>query len=152
MKSLAEKFTGREMMRTFNQMEAFTTHIIPREMTLKALEILADNRNILSSTEIQKIRHTFVNSSKNLRQNLNDEKYSVNINRCKIFMDCKQGQRNNLLKQHEYDDVVYQCCSLHLVTRTTIPTSGELLILFILNIRQLNLLFILLQYSFIRYK
>ena len=126
MKSLADKFTGREMMRTFNQLEAFTSQVIPREMTTKALEILADARNFLSSTELQKVRHTFVNSSKNLRQSLNDEKYSVNVNRCKIFMDSKHGDRNHLLKQHEYNDVVYQCCSLHLVTRTTISTSGKL--------------------------
>jgi len=113
-------------MRTFNQLEAFTTQVIPREMTTKALEILADDRNFLSPKELQKIRHTFVNSSKNLRQVLNDEKYSVNMNRCKIFMDSKHGQRNHLLKQHEYYDVVYQCCSLHLVTRTTVTTSGAL--------------------------
>ena len=108
MHSLADKFTGRQMQRSFNQLEAFNNHVIPREMSAKAMDILADDRNYLTSIENQKIKHTFVNSSKNLRQLMNDDKYSVNANRCKIFMDSKQGLRDNIIKQNVFKEIVYQ--------------------------------------------
>lgn len=124
MQSLADKFTGRQMLRSFNQIEAFNTHIIPREMSIKAIDILANDRNYLSSNEMQNTKHTFVNSSKNLRQTMNDDKYSVNANRCKMFMDSKLGLRDNLLKQNVFKEVVFQCCSLHVVTRTLLSILG----------------------------
>ena len=130
MHSLADKFTGRQMQRSFNQLEAFNNHIIPREMTAKAMDILADDRNYLTSIENQKIKHTFVNSSKNLRQLMNDDKYSVNANRCKIFMDSKQGLRDNIIKQNVFKEIVYQCCSLHVVTRTVLMITGKYLIIY----------------------
>ena len=93
-------------------------------MSTKAIDILADDRNYLSSSEVQNTKHTFVNSSKNLRQQMNDDRYSVNANRCKIFMDTMNGLRDNLIKQNLFNEVVYQCCSLHIVTRNLLSTSG----------------------------
>lgn len=42
---MATKFTGRPMIRSFSQSDAFTNHIIPREISHKAVEILSDKRN-----------------------------------------------------------------------------------------------------------
>ena len=113
------------MVRVANQCEAFANYIIPREMSEKALAILADERNYLSSKETDRVQRTFVNSGKNLRQTLNDDKYNITSNRCKLFMDYTSGLRNHQLLQHELETIVFYCCTLRIVTRTRIVPSGK---------------------------
>lgn len=131
-KSLANKFTGRPMVRSFWQPEAFLTQIIPSDSSTKAAGILADKRNYQAAKEFAGVQHTFLNSSKNLRQQMNDDKYNMNTNRCKLYMDYKTGIRKDLGALLDYESAVYFCCSLYVVTRTNVDNQGNLnLILYI---------------------
>jgi len=115
------------MVRAVDQREAFTNCIIPRELSEKAIAILSDERNYLSSKEVDSVQRTFVNSSKNLRQIMSVDKYNITSNRCSLFMDYSSGLRNIQLLQHELDIIIYHCCTLHIVSRTrrTLPGNYE---------------------------
>ena len=126
-KSMGLKFTGRKMIRTVDQNEAFESNVIPRELSEKSTAILADDRNFLSSKEVDRIQRTFVNSSKNLRQHEDNDKYIVTVNRCQLFMDYSLGLRNHMLPQQTIENIFYCCCTLHLVTRTRKISSGKLI-------------------------
>lgn len=123
--SLGSKFTGREMTRSFNQREAFKSQIIPREVSNKATSILADKRNYMSTKEKDNIQHSLINCSKNLRQNINDDKYNVSINRCQLFMDKRNGTKKYGAGQNDFETTIYQCASLQLVLRTNTSKQSK---------------------------
>ena len=120
------------MVRSFKQSEAFLSQIIPREASSKACQIMSDKRNYLASKEFENVQHTFINSSKNLRQLIDDDKYSLNGNRCKLFMEYKNGMRNDLAAQLDYEAVLYFCTSLHVVTRTRVINQGIFILVLLL--------------------
>jgi len=92
---------------------------------MKAVQILSDNRNYFKAKEIGNVQRTLINCSKNFRQLINDDKYVVNINRCLIYMEHRDGSRNHIVQQHDFNTVIYQCSSLQLVTRTNITKRGN---------------------------
>jgi len=90
-------------------------NVIPREMLIKASKISSSNFNYCSSKEIDSVRLSFVNSSKNLYQDTKSETFKVLGKRCQDFVDALDGNINSFIN---LEDAKYCCCTMYVVTRT----------------------------------
>jgi len=84
-------------------------------MLIKASKVSSCNFNYCSSKEVEPVRLSFVNSSKNLYQDTKSEQFKVLGKRCQDFVDALDGNINSFIN---LEDAKYCCCTMYVVTRT----------------------------------
>lgn len=84
-------------------------------MLNKAAKIASSKFNYCLCKEVGSRRLSFVNSSKNLYQDMKIEQFKVLPGRCQSFIDSLEG---NMESFDNLEEAKYCCCTMYVVTRT----------------------------------